>query len=88
MPEIEWADYFEKMLKKLTPELQKKTKRKIELLANNPSHPSLRSKPIKGAPGIYEASIDMNYRMTYERLPGDVLRLRVIAKHDVALRNP
>jgi addiction module RelE/StbE family toxin len=88
MPEIEWAEYFEKAFRKLSPEIQKKTKKKILLLAENPAHPSLRSKPVKGAPGIYEASIDMNYRMTYERLPGDVLRLRVVATHDVALRNP
>jgi len=88
MPEVEWTETFEKAFKKLSAEIQKKTKKKILLLAENPFHPSLRTKRIKGAPGIFEASIDMNLRITFERLPGDVLRLRVIAKHDEALRNP
>ena len=87
MPVIEWPESFEKYVRKLSPAIKKKLKQKIILLANDPSHPSLRSRLIKGAPGIYEASIDMNYRLTYERLDGDVLRLRVVAKHDEALRN-
>jgi addiction module RelE/StbE family toxin len=88
MPEIEWPESFEKQVRKLSPEIKRKLRNKIKLVANDPSHPSLRSKPLRGAPGIYEASIDMNYRLTYERLKGNVLRLRVVAKHDDALRNP
>ena len=88
MPEVEWTEYFAKAFRKLSPEMKKKVKKKIKLLANNPAHPSLRSKPIKGAPGIFEASVDMKTRMTYERLPGDVLRLRVVGKHDDAINNP
>lgn len=88
MPGIEWSEFFEKCVSKLPPEIKNKLKKKIQLLANDPSHPSLRSKPVRGAPGIYEVSIDMNYRMTYERLPGDLLRLRVVGKHDETLRNP
>jgi mRNA-degrading endonuclease YafQ of YafQ-DinJ toxin-antitoxin module len=60
----------------------------MRLLAQNPKHPSLRSKPIQGAKGIYEVSPDMHYRMTYERLPGDILRLRAVGSHDEALKNP
>jgi len=88
MPEVEWTETFEKAYKKLSPEMKKKIKNKIDLLAKNPAHPSLRSKPIRGAPGIYEASIDMNYRLTYERLTEDVLRLRIVGTHDKAIRNP
>jgi hypothetical protein len=60
----------------------------ILLLAENPRHPSLQSKPIEGAPGIYEAQVDLSYRMSYERLEGDLLRLRVVGKHDDVLKNP
>ena len=88
MPEVEITDRFIKTYKKLPVEIQKKIQKTIRLLGNDPFHPSLRSKPIRGAPGIYEASVDMNYRMTYERLPGDVLRLRVVGPHDKVLDNP
>lgn len=88
MPTIEHSDRFIKYLKKVTKQLHGKVAKTICLLAENPAHPSLRSKPVRGAPGIYEASVEMNYRITYERLEGDVLRLRVIGTHDDALRNP
>lgn len=88
MPEIELTETFKKYYGDLPGHIQKRAKKALRLLAENPRHSSLRSKPIEGAPGIYEASIDMQYRMTYERLPGDVLSLRVVGKHDEALKNP
>ena len=88
MPEIELTETFKKLYDSLPGPIQKKVKNALRLLAENPRHPSLRSKPIEGAPGIYEASVDIQYRMTYERLLGDVLRLRVVGKQDEALKNP
>ena len=88
MPKIEFTESFLRAFNKLPKDVQKKVKKAIRLLAEDPKHPSLRSKPVQGAPGIYEASPDMQYRMTYERLPGDVLRLRVVGLHDDALKNP
>jgi mRNA-degrading endonuclease RelE of RelBE toxin-antitoxin system len=88
MPEIELTETFKKLYGELPGHIQKKVKKALRLLAENPRHPSLRSKPIEGAPGIYEASVDIQYRMTYERLLGDVLRLRVVGKQDEALKNP
>jgi mRNA-degrading endonuclease YafQ of YafQ-DinJ toxin-antitoxin module len=88
MPKIETTETFLKQFKELPKEIQKKGRKAIRLLAENPKHPSLRSKPIRGAKGIFEASLDMQYRLTYERLPGDVLRLRVVGLHDEALKKP
>lgn len=88
MPEIEYTESFWRDYHKLPKDIQKEVTKAIRLLVENPKHLSLRSKPIKGAPGIYEASPDMQYRMTYERLPGDVLRLRVVGLHDDVLKNP
>jgi len=88
MPRILTTDTFEKLFLKLPHEIQLKTGKAIRLLAENPKHPSLRSKPIQGAPWVYEASIDMHYRMSYERLPGDRLLLRVVGRHDEVLKNP
>ena len=91
MPKIETTESFEKKLAKISKsskELFKQTKKTIALLAEDPKHPSLRSKPIQGAPGIFEATVNMQYRLTCERLDGDIIRLRVIDKHDKALKNP
>ena len=63
-------------------------KKALRLLAENPRHPSLQTKPVERAPGIYEARVDQRYRLTYERLAGDVLRMRVVGKHDTALKKP
>ena len=88
MPQIQWTESFQVFYLDLPAEIRKKAQKAIRLLAEDPRHPSLRSKLIKGAPGVYEARVDRNYRMTYERLPGDILRLRVVGKHDEALKNP
>jgi addiction module RelE/StbE family toxin len=88
MPEIELTDRFKNSYAQLPEQIKKKVKKAIRLLANDPRHPSLQTKPIQGARGIYEARADQAYRMTYERLPGDVLRLRTVGKHDQALKKP
>jgi hypothetical protein len=46
------------------------------------AHPSLRAKKIKGSQEIWEASVSMSYRMTYQ-LEGDRLTLRRIGTHDI-----
>ena len=88
MPEIETSERFEQDFLRLPPELQKKVLKALRQLAENPRHPSLQTKPIQGARGLYEASIDQSYRITYQRLPNDVLLLRAASKHDETLKNP
>lgn len=88
MPKIILTDRFVAFYKKLPEGIRKKVKQQIQLLAENPRHPSLQTKPIQGTNGIYEARIDIHYRMTYERLPDDTLLLRVVAQHDDALKKP
>jgi hypothetical protein len=43
---------------------------------------------VRGSAGIYEARIDINYRLTYERWPEDTLKLRAVGPHDEMLKNP
>ena len=88
MPEIEVTDLFWDLYVDLPKHIQKRILKALRFLAENHRHPSLRTKPIEGAPGIYEARVDRFYRMSYERLPGDVLRLRVVGNHDDVLKNP
>lgn len=88
MPKIQLSERFIALYRSLPPAIRKKIDRQIGLLANDPRHPSLQTKAIQGTNGIYEARVDLNYRLTYERLPGDILLLRVVARHDEALKKP
>jgi mRNA interferase RelE/StbE len=85
---IELTKRFINAYRQLPAEIREKIDKQLLLLAENPRHPSLRSKPIQGAPGIYEARIDQNYRLTYQRMLGDILLLRVVGRHDETLKKP
>ena len=67
--------------------IQRKVDKALKLLDADHRHPGLRSHPVQGAPGIFEAYVDDKYRMTYERF-GEVLFLRNIDNHDECLKNP
>jgi addiction module RelE/StbE family toxin len=88
MPKIKFTRRFLKSFARLPATIQEKVKKQLALLAEDPRHPSLHSKPVQGASGIYEARVDIDYRLTYERERDDTLVLRVIARHDEALKNP
>ncbi len=88
MPKIKASPRFKKAFKKLSPELKEKTRRALALLGENPRHPSLRTKPVQGIRGVYEARVDIACRMTYERLANDILLMRVVGEHDKTLKNP
>jgi len=85
MPKIRLSARFLKSFARMPGSIQEKVKKQLRLLAENPRHPSLQSKPIRGAPGIFEARVDQDYRLTYERGEVDVLLLRVVGKHDETL---
>ena len=88
MPKIKFTKRFLKLFARLPAPIQEKVKKQIRMLADNPRHPSLQTKPIQGTEGIYEARVDQNYRMTYEREAEEPLLLRVVARHDEAIKKP
>jgi mRNA-degrading endonuclease RelE of RelBE toxin-antitoxin system len=88
MPKVKASPRFKKAFVKLPPEIQVKVFKALSLLAENPRHLSLRAKPLQGIMGVFETRVDVSYRMTYEPLPGDVLFLRSVGKHDETLGNP
>ena len=88
MPKIRSSPRFIKAYLKLPASIRDKVDKAIKLLAEDPRHPSLQTKPVQSFKGIYEARVDIHYRLTYERLPNDLLRVRVVAMHDEALKNP
>ncbi|MBI2912587.1 MAG: hypothetical protein HYY03_01555 [Chloroflexi bacterium] len=74
------------MFRRLPKPIRDETYEKLALLLENPAHPSLRVKRIRGTERIWELSVTMNYRITFE-MQGDRLILRRVGTHDV-LRSP
>ena len=77
---------FIRLYKALPQDIREKTKSALELLALNPSHPSLGHKKMGGQENIYEVRVSQNYRITYSK-SGHTGYLRKIGTHDI-LRNP
>lgn len=58
-----------------------------KLLLENPRHPLLRTKKIRGRDDIFEAWITTDIRMTWQYTEDGIL-LRNIGEHDKTLKNP
>ena len=83
---LEATATFLRLYKRLPREVQEQTKKALALLVDNPSHPSLRHRKMAGQENIYELSVSMHYRITYEKI-GETAYLRKIGTHDI-LRQP
>ena len=79
---IRRTNTFKKGYKKLHPDIQKITDRKLLLFKKNPSHPSLVVKKMKGTKDIFEVKITDNYRFTF-CIQGSVYILRYIGTHNI-----
>lgn len=75
---------FEKAYGELPENVKKIFLEKITLMERHFDHPSLRIKKINGANGIYEGSVNMHYRFTFQLIEGGIL-LRNIGRHDTVL---
>lgn len=60
----------------------------LVLLSENPKHPSLRIKKIRGVQGnIFEGRVSRGYRFTFH-IEGDTYLLRRVGPHNHALKKP
>jgi hypothetical protein len=84
---IELTERFIGQYEHLSAAIQRKVDKSIRLLETDFRHPGLKTHPVQSSPGIFEASVDRRYRMTYERR-GDVLLLRNIDNRDDCLKDP
>jgi mRNA interferase RelE/StbE len=82
-----FTERFKKSYKNLTVEEQKILHKKLGLMSENQRHPSLRTKKVQGTGNIFECSITMAVRMTWQ-YDGEAILLRVIGEHDTVLKNP
>ena len=84
---IQFTERFVKQYGRLPETIRRKVDKAVRLLDANFKHPVLRSHPVEGAGGIFEAYVDAKYRMTFERR-GDAFLMRNVDSHDECLKNP
>ncbi len=88
---VVYAKTFEKAYRSLSPSIQTRVDKTVRPLATKeekkPYHPSLRAKRIQGTTDIWEASVTMKYRLTFQ-LYRATLYLRVVGDHDEVFKNP
>lgn len=80
---------FYRDLNKLSPDLQETVWSKLKLFRENPRHPSLRVKKVKGYKGVWELSITEQYRVTFEWAEEEEVRsaiLRRVGTHEILKR--
>jgi mRNA interferase RelE/StbE len=75
---------FIKAYRALPPEIKEKVRKAFELFKQDPKHPSLHTKKIKGIKGqdVFEGRIDKSYRFTFH-YDGDEVVFRNIGPHDI-----
>lgn len=80
---ITYTDRFLKHFKNLTEQEKRQLQNKLNLLAENPSHPSLRTKRIQGTRDLFECSVNMDIRIIWY-YEGDKLIILVdVGHHDI-----
>jgi hypothetical protein len=84
---VEFTNRFVKQYLRLSTSTRRKVDKALLLLDTDFRKPGLRSHPIEGTHGVFEAYVDRRYRMTYER-SGDTFIMRNVDDHDECLQNP
>jgi len=86
------TERFKKAFRALPLPIQDKVIKAFKLFAQDPKHPSLGVKKIKGSRDIWEGRIDRQYRFTfhYEKSPKGkaIYVFRNVDNHDECLKNP
>lgn len=81
----QFSKKFKKGYQTLPAEIQKNFDQKLPVFLNDRLHPSLRVKRIQGTKNIWEGSITMKYRFTFE-LSDDKVIFRSIGTHGILNR--
>lgn len=74
---------FQKHFKTLAAQEKNQLMKKLELLAENPAHPSLRTKRIQGTDKLYECSVNMDIRIIWYYKDEIMIILVDVGHHDI-----
>jgi mRNA-degrading endonuclease YafQ of YafQ-DinJ toxin-antitoxin module len=83
-----YSDSFKANVSVLSFEGKAILKEKLTLMFHNPRHPSLRTKKMQGNKSIFESTITMGTRITWQYIKEDIILLRKVGPHDKTLKNP
>ncbi|MDP2168061.1 MAG: hypothetical protein Q8J64_07000 [Thermodesulfovibrionales bacterium] len=85
MRRYRFTSRFEKSLAGLPDEAAALFEKKLSLFLEDTAHPSFRTKKIQGVrnPEIWEASLTMDYRFTFQMEKDGVIVFRNIGKHSI-----
>ena len=81
----QFSKRFKKEYNKFPKEIQKAFDEKLSLFLKQTPHPSLRIKRIQGTKTLWEGSVTMKYRFTFELLENGLI-FRAIGTHDIINR--
>lgn len=81
--QITYTERFQKHFKKLTEQEKKQLQTKLQLLAENPLHPSLRTKRIQGTSDLFECSVNMDIRIIWFYEGEKLIILVDVGHHDI-----
>ncbi len=80
---ITFTDRFQKHYKDLSAVEKKQFKTKLAIFAENPLHPSLRTKRIQGTDDLFEFSVNMDIRVVWFYEGEALVALVDIGHHDI-----
>ena len=83
MLKITYTDRFRKLYLKLSADEKAGFRQKLRLFAENPLHPSLRTKRIQGTDGLFEFSVNMDIRVIWFYEGDALVALVDIGHHDI-----
>lgn len=81
--QLSFTNRFINHYKKLNSIEQRQIKEKIELLSQNPIHPSLRTKRIQGVKDLFECTATMDIRIIWHYEENKIITLLDVGHHDI-----
>ena len=82
MFKVTYTKRFQKHYNKLDTTHKQQIKKTISLLVENPNHPSLRSKLLKGKNNIFESSVNMKVRVLWYYEKNQIIFILDVVQHD------
>lgn len=83
---VRYTNTFRRAFNNLTEYEQCLVNNKVEILRSNPYYNSLRSKKVRGRPGTFEFSVNMDIRVLWRYEDGEIILMLDVGHHDILRR--